>query len=182
MTGLRSLAALAVLVVAGTADATVVVEKDFGALCDEAEMIFVGRVLSTEARWRGEEQRSIETVVTFRVLEALHGVDGDEVQLSFAGGEIDGLSEVVAGLPEFRADEDVVLFASRKPSISPVVGFNQGCFRVADGRVLNAEGAPVAGVSERGLTLGEEGQRGIPLADFLDGVRKRLEMRGGGTP
>jgi hypothetical protein len=164
----------------GTATATVVIEKDLDDIAREADMVFVGRVVSVESRWRDEKRRSIETVVTFHVVEALHGVDQRQVALAFAGGEIDGLSEVVAGMPEFRAGEEVVLFASRKASISPVIGFNQGCFRIEGGRVLTSESAPVTGTSERGLRLGAEGQPGMPLGEFLDDVRRRLERRGGG--
>jgi len=158
------------------AGATTIIEKDFSSICAEADLIFAGVVRKVESRWRDQARRSIETVVTFTVEERVHGVSGSEVELAFAGGEMDGLREVVAGIPEFRVGEQVVVFASSQPSISPVIGFNQGYFRVEGGRVLNAERAPVLGARQRALTVGDSSQteRGMPLSEFLAAVRQRL--------
>jgi hypothetical protein len=161
-----------------------VIEKSLADLCQEADMVFVGRTLAVESRWRVDEEKSIETVVTFAVLEPLYGTTDREVTLRFGGGEVDGLREVIAGVPQFRAGEEVVVFAHRKPSISPVVGFNQGYFRVVDGRVVNADDQPVTGVSERALAFGSSAEgtaRAVTLAQFLDTVRARLAERGGGS-
>jgi hypothetical protein len=177
-------AALLVLALAPrAARATMVVEKPFADLCREADLIFAGKVTSVASRWRDERRQSIETAVTFAVTDAVIGVDGSEVQLVFAGGEMDGIREAIGGIPEFRPGEEVVLFAVRRPSLSPIVGFHQGCFRVVDGRVSNVDGAPVTGVSERGLALGQSdaGERGVPLAQFLAEVRQRLADRDGGS-
>lgn len=178
-----ALALTAVLPLA-PARATTLIEKDFSALCDEADMVFAGRVRGVESRWRDETRSAIETVVTFTVEDRVHGVAGSEVQLAFGGGEIDGLREVIAGMPAFVVGDEVVVFASSRPSVSPVIGFNQGYFRVEGGRVLNAERAPVTGVQQRALTLGKpaEGARGMPLNDFLGVVRERIAERGGSRP
>ncbi len=166
------------------ANASTVIEKDFASLCREADMIFAGRVSAVQSRWSDESRRSIETVVTFSVDDAVFGVTGNQVQLTFAGGEMDGLREVTGGIPEFRAGEEVVIFASNKRSISPIIGFNQGSFRVANGLVSNVDGLPVTGVSQRGLSLGEPAasERGLPLAQFLGAVREQLSKRTESAP
>jgi hypothetical protein len=181
-TGIAAITAL--LLLAAPAAATTVIEKDLSELSAEADLVFVGRVAAVESRWRDEERRAIETVVTFDVLESLYGDASGQVKLPFAGGELDGLREVVAGLPQFTVGEQVVVFATEHPGISPIVGFHQGCFRVVTGPtgpvVLNAENAPVTGVQGRNLSTGQaqQGPAGaMPLDRFLDGVRDQLRNR-----
>lgn len=180
----------AVLLCAAPAPATTVIEKNLADLCNEADMIFVGKVVSVESRWREPERKSIETAVRFAVMEPVYGVEGSDVVLTFSGGEVDGLREVVAGLPQFAPGEEALIFATNQRLVSPVVGFHQGCFRVAEegGRavVLNAEREPLTSVQGRSLFFGkqEDGPRGaVPLDRFIDTVRQQLEKRGTpGTP
>jgi hypothetical protein len=179
----------ALLCPAAPATATTVIEKDLSQLSAEADLVFVGRVAAVESRWRDEGRKAVETVVTFDVLESLYGDAPAQVKLPFAGGEVDGLREVVAGLPQFTVGEQVVVFATEHPGISPIVGFHQGCFRVVEGPagpvVLNAENAPVTAVQGRNLALGKADQdtsQAMPLDRFLDGVRQQLRNRPKGTP
>lgn len=167
------------------ARATTVIEKDLTDLCNEADLVFVGKVTALQSGWRDPSKRGMETAVTFHVIDRVYGSIGDDVTLRFAGGEADGLREVVAGMPEFKIGEEVLLFASNKPSISPVIGFHQGCFRIveSDGErvVLTADSAPVLGVNGRALFSGKrtDGPQGaVPLDRFLDTVRTRLDERG----
>lgn len=169
-------------------EATTVIEKDLSDLCNEADKIFVGKVVSVESGWRDESQKAIQTVVTFAVLEPVYGVDGGEVKLTFAGGEAGGIREVVAGMPEFHPGEEVMVFASDQPSLSPIIGFHQGCFRVVDGDsgkvVLDVESRPV-GLQGRALSFGkrDNGTQGaVSLDQFLDTVRTHVGQRGKGTP
>jgi len=177
------LSAAFLLLAAPRADATTVVAKDLGDLCAEADMIFVGKVVSVTSRWADERKQAIETLVDFSVLEPIYGVTTSAVQLSFSGGEVDGLKEVVAGAPQFQPGEEVLIFASKERWISPIIGFHQGCFRVVDSdggkRVLDAEGHPVS-VEGRALRYGprENGVSGASLSDFLDSVRRQLGERG----
>ncbi|GEM47939.1 hypothetical protein DC3_35740 [Deinococcus cellulosilyticus NBRC 106333 = KACC 11606] len=43
------------------------------------------------------------------------------------------------GAPTFRKDEEWVVFLYKTPYDSPVVGFNQGMYRIQDGRVLGVD-------------------------------------------
>lgn len=175
--GAAAFAALLMLVAPGRA--TVVVHKDFAALCAEADWIFVGTVLAVQSEWRDRARRAIRTRVTFGELSWLKGGPADRITLRFAGGELDGLREEIAGVPRFAVGERRVLFAHDGAFISPLVGFNQGDFRVVDG----PEGAVVLAPDESppATTGGAALQRGaapaLPLDTFLDRVRDQL-----GTP
>lgn len=43
------------------------------------------------------------------------------------------------GAPSFKKDEEWVLFLYKNPYDSPIVGFNQGMYRIQDSRVLGIE-------------------------------------------
>ena len=183
---LSIIGALVPLLFAAAATATTVIEKSLDDLCKEADMVFVGKVVEVQPRWRAQERRSIETEVTFAVLEPLYGTRSGDVKLSFSGGDLDGLREVVAGVPQFQPGEEVLVFATNEPSVSPIVGFHQGCFRVVDGGggpiVLDAENRSVS-LRGRASELDKRAiSSGVSLDDFLTEVRTQLGRRGKGTP
>jgi hypothetical protein len=162
------------------AGATVVVAKDFAALCAEADLIFVGTVAGVASRWSDPQRQAIETEVTFTDLTWLRGGSETPVRLRFAGGEMEGLHEAVAGVPRFAVGERRVVFARAGHYASPIVGFNQGLFRVVDGAsgpvVLDEEGRAVTGVGRAALQRGASDDRraALPLDAFLDRVRTQL--------
>jgi len=169
----------AVVALGGRAAATVVVAKDFNALCDEADMIFVGTVVSVESRWVDPERQAIETLVTFSDLSWIRGATRGAITLRFAGGAVDGIHEEIAGVPQFQVGERRVIFARDGRFVSPVIGFDQGAFRVVEG----SGGLQVIDAAEvndpRGaLHLGAPPASGTPapvsLDEFLTRVRQRL--------
>ena len=183
-TSCLTLAALAVLaLVPRPARATVVVAKDFAALCAEADLVFVGTVTATAPEWSDPEHRAIRTRVTFSDLTWLRGGGETTLTLRFAGGELDGLHEEVAGVPQFAVGERRVLFARAGSYVSPLVGFNQGLFLVVDTAagpvVLDAEGRAVTGFDRAALRRGSAGDAAtaLPLAAFLSRVRFEMERR-----
>lgn len=167
---------------------TVIVPKSFADLAAEAELIFVGTVARVESRWADEERSAIETIVTFTDIEALLGAAEREVSLRFGGGEVDGLREQIAGVPRFEIGERVVLFARRDRSLSPIIGFHQGCFRVTEGpqgpavsACATAANSPSDSVASLRLEAPDTGSsNGEPLVDFLGRVRREIERRPGG--
>ncbi|MFN8642011.1 MAG: hypothetical protein U0802_10245 [Candidatus Binatia bacterium] len=173
-----SLSALA----ASRAAATVVVAKDFAALCAEADLVFVGTVTAVVPRWRDAQRQAIETEVTFADLTWLRGGPQAATTLRFAGGEMDGVHEAVAGVPQFAVGERRVVFAHAGRFVSPIVGFNQGVFRVVDGAdgpvVLDAGGRAVTGVGRAALQRGAPDDRAaaVSLDAFLERVRAQLAI------
>jgi hypothetical protein len=169
------------ILLAAPAKATVVVPKDFVALCREADLIFVGTVTDTRSRWVDEADGDIETLVTFSDLDPLLGVEQGTVTLRFSGGEMDGRREEIAGIPRFHVGERAVIFARRGRWLNPIVGFRQGCFRVVEGEagpvVLDADGHPLVDVQQGAVRLGapEAGTgAAMPLDVFLERVRREI--------
>jgi hypothetical protein len=168
--------------------ASTVAAKSLHALCGEAADIFVATVEQVAVRWADGARSRIETQVTFGDLEILAGPARASRTLRFAGGELDGLRDEVAGMPQFAPGERVVVFARTEQSLSPIVGFHQGVFRIADSArgsvVLSAHRLPVLGVAGGTVQLGgatTPPDAALSLADFLDLVRRDLAA-GGGTP
>ena len=165
------------------ARATAVIAKDFAALCAEADMVFVGTVREVHSQWADAAEQSIETLVTFSDLTPLHGAEEGEVTLRFAGGTVDDIREEVAGVPRLAVGERVVIFARHERSISPIVGFNQGCFRVVDGPsgavVLDVDHRPVPAADGGAFGVAPERASGssVSLAVFLDRIRRELDAR-----
>lgn len=154
--------------------ATTVVGKSFCDLCREADFVFVGSVVEVKSEWADDEHSRIRSAVTFADLRWVYGAQRPQVTLRFAGGEVDGITEVIGGMPRFSVGQRVLLFARDEESISPIVGFHQGCVGVArdsTGRevVISAGGRPVVGVGEVGFELGDAGAD-VSTAMSLDDV------------
>ncbi len=171
----------AILWLCGEAAATVVIAKDFNALCDEADMIFVGTVVSVDSRWADQERQSIETLVTFSDLSWIRGTPRGAITLRFSGGAVDDIVEEIAGVPQFRPGERRVIFARDAKLVSPIVGFDQGALRVTDGSNGPQVVGPDAESSGGALHLGVPPASGTPvpvsLDEFVERVRRRLANR-----
>jgi hypothetical protein len=92
---------------------------------------------------------------------------GEELSLSFYGGE----PVVVTGMPHFAPGEVVFVLAYNAPYYSPIVGFNQGLWRLG----------PRGFEDERGrlLSLGEAGElvlegEGAADEEILTALRQAL--------
>jgi hypothetical protein len=181
--------------VAARAGATVVVAKDFAALCAEADLIFVGTVTDVASRWADPSRQAIETLVTFGELTWLRGGAQPSVTLRFAGGTVDGLHEEIAGVPQFVVGERRMIFARAGAFVSPIVGFDQGALRViehagsaavvvgAGGPRPPRDGAEAPGNAVVRLTPPHPAtsdqhpaarEEPVPLDEFLDRVRREL--------
>jgi len=91
------------------------------------------------------------------VSDVLAGRDpGSLTTLSFAGGDTDGLSIGVPGVPQLRAGDHYVFFIeprpdASKPALVPTVGWGQGLYRIV--RVNEREKSTTALVSADGEPL-----------------------------
>ncbi len=97
-------------------------------MVDQAEVAFYGKVTKVEVIERDKEPW---TQVTFTVTEPLLGTEKEATEiLNFYGGTLDsGLSLTVNLMPQFFAEEEILILAYKDDFHSPIVGFRQGLWR-----------------------------------------------------
>jgi hypothetical protein len=134
------------LVFTSSAGATTYLPVTFQDLVSQADVIFVGDVVDVRPfTLRTRTGTLVKTRVTFRVDDAVYGTTSLVEVFDFLGGEADGYGLAVEGMPRFAVGDRQVVFAHRKASINPIVGFTQGLLRVRRDsggvdRVLTFEG------------------------------------------
>jgi hypothetical protein len=167
--------------IARTASATVEVPVEFGEMVQGSQLVVHGRVVDVRGQQTGD-RRSIETIVTVAVSEALKGQPGDTVTFRMPGGEVGRYRRVMVGVPRFSSGDDVIVFLrGGAPALPTVFGLSQGLYRVAraaDGRAVVAPAllaAPAAG-AER-VVRGDPARQPLALEAFARAVRARLESR-----
>jgi hypothetical protein len=148
--------------------ALVVRELSFDELVVEAGSIYRGRVVKKRVAWN-ESRTLILTHYTLSIRETLKGTPGAQVRFSELGGEIDGVALDVPGAPEYRLDEEVVVFLHAEKGRVMTLNWRRGKFPVE--RMRNGESRVVMPAS-----------RDRPTTEaFTRRVRNALD-RGGGGP
>lgn len=113
-----------------TASATVVPRMDLHSLTHSAGAIVHGRVLRHWSAWDASH-RYIWTHYAVQIDDRLKGSTTDTTVISEPGGVVDGLAMKVAGVPEYRDGEEVVLFLHSTPAgYLRCYGLAQGKFTV----------------------------------------------------
>ncbi len=162
-----------------SAMATVVRALSFEAQCQTADRIFVGTVRAIATRPHAATTGLLETVVTFTVEETVTGSVPSELELHLAGGELDGKRQTIDGMPEFAVGERYIVMMEpdqEPPLVSPIIGFNQGLYRVEPDRSATGR-LVVRSRSGRPLTLAAAATTARAAASepdvetFLDAVR-----------
>lgn len=166
------------------AHGTTVLQLDLASLSSRASRILLARCESTgNVLIDGVPCTQVE----FEILEVVKGQGDGRQTVLFAGGELDGVRQWVAGMPTFEPGEEVVLFLSAPDSRgrSWPIGLSQGkvgVVRNAGGEavVVRADGdvKRVAGpTSARPVAAPPSRQ---PLGLFLDQVRHLAGLMQGG--
>src|ERR1043165_1057702 len=95
-------ATVALIVVAPTRGIATTVEIITTAVqATDADRIFVGTVTSVTSRPKATAPKYFETVVGFDVEETVAGTVPAHLDLTFSGGEVDGILQRVEGMPTF---------------------------------------------------------------------------------
>ena len=113
--------------------ATSVVAPSFPELVAEARVIARVKVAVIRAVWvETPDGRTIKTLVTFNVEKILKGAPAPELTLSFLGGELEGQSLRVQGVPSFVLGQTDIVFISdlSGAEFCPLVGVMHGRYRV----------------------------------------------------
>lgn len=132
--------------------------------------------------------RLIITRVTLRVEQTIKGSPPQRLVVEVLGGTLGGETLRVSHVPEFRVGDRDVLFLNHEPhAISPLVGSDQGRFRVlADNetgvpRVLTMGFEPLLSLSQVGAARTGVARRmsaALSLNEFVTAVRDRVRTLG----
>lgn len=88
-------------------------QKALRELTIQADLIVVGNVTALRSQWDAKKS-GILTLVTISNGEILKGASpGSEVTVVTPGGEVDGIGELYSHTPQFKMEEDVVVFLKR---------------------------------------------------------------------
>ncbi|HEX7003435.1 MAG TPA: hypothetical protein VF168_04535 [Trueperaceae bacterium] len=163
---------LLTLLAAGTALATTYRELSLAEILERAEVAFFGTVASVTVEERLGEPW---TIVEFAVERQL-AAEGEAArrELAFLGGELAGEALRVSLMPAFEVGEEVLVLAYDEPYISPIVGFDQGLWRVDDGELRDARGRRLS-VDEDGRLVADGPRVEIDL--ILGAIEAELEDR-----
>jgi len=183
MTLTRRVAVTAALValMPALALATMEVPVEFGEMVQGSQLVVYGRVVDVRGQQTGD-RRSIETIVTMAVAQALKGQPGETVTFRLPGGEVGRYRRVVVGVPRLVSGDDVIVFLrGGAPALPTVFGLSQGLYRVARGADGGATVAPAvftapAAGAER-IVRGDPARRPLGLDAFAREVRARVEAR-----
>lgn len=156
-------------------------------LVSQAPTIVVATVTARRADWEFYgSSRLIITTITLEIEQTLKGSAPRTLQVEVMGGTIGDETQRVSHVPEFRVRERDVLFLSGHPhSVSPLVGSDQGRFRVVNesasgvARVVTAGFQPLRSLAEIGAARVEPARslsEALTLSDFVNLVRDRIRF------
>ena len=129
-----------------SASATTVLSVSMGQMAEASELVFEGRVLTQEPQGEG---RKIRTCIAFEVLEVVKGpAVGSPLELCFSGGTRKGRTRHIHGMRHPQPGEHGIYFVETlaEARVNPLLGWQQGHFRVSDGSVATADGRDVVAV------------------------------------
>lgn len=180
-----AIAALALVLTAAPAGATILEKLDFDALCGGAGRVVLARCIENSSAW-DPPGRTILTTTRFAISETLKGPAEASVAVTALGGTVGDRSMGVAGSPRFNPGEEYVLFLDAVPAGGWMCkGWTQGRYSVVTDPATGAKSVrgdtTGASMMKRGSPKVEEGGRGdsMPLSGFLDAVRAKLSSGGG---
>ena len=128
-----------------TLSATVVPRMSLGEIADSSERVVHGVVTRKWSAW-DDSHRYIWTHYEIQVNDTLKGPAGTRFTISEPGGMVGDIGMHLSGAPEFRAGDEIIVFAYQTPiDYWRVRGYSQGAFTVnpgADGLQLVAPLAP----------------------------------------
>ena len=158
------------VIASAAVDATVMIPAEFTEMVNGSQVIVHGVVTRVDARMVGD-RRTIETVVTVQVLDALKGAVEATAAFRVPGGEVGRYRRVMVGAPIFREGDEVVVFLAGRPPAMPMpFGLNQGVYRVARA-AGRATVAPLVIDGQARVVRGDPARRPLAVDAFAASVR-----------
>lgn len=130
----RVIAAAFLTLIADPALATTVIPKSDAALVRDAGLILEGRVSDVRSEWAagGAQIHTLVTISVDRIVKNTGAATPSSVTLRVLGGTVGDLTLAIIASPRYTPDEEVLLMLRPdwERTLHPVVGFNQGKFRI----------------------------------------------------
>lgn len=124
------LLAFGLILLAAAADATVIAPAELSDVVSGSHAIVHGRVIAVRSTTTSD-RRSIFSLVTLSVDEALKGRPGQTVTFRVPNGQVGRYRRIVVGAPEFAVGDEVVVFLhGAAPRMPTLFGLSQGVYRV----------------------------------------------------
>ena len=166
-----------------TAESTVVLRADFPELFEKSDWVVEARVVRVNPK-AVHPLGGVETRVTIEVSRWWKGQFSDRsLIIRLPGGQRDGVKTKVAGIPQFKEGEDLILFLEQYGNGGIPTGLYQGVFRVVsgDGELLVTQSLGSVHYVERGEkgalndSPHQQDTYGIPLEQFRNELRLRAK-------
>jgi len=175
---LAAMTAVAVLMCT-PAHSLTVISRSFDELVQHADLVLVGTVSKVHSEFAddGLDQNTIFSYVNFNDLQVVKGqVNSEPYEMRVPGGVVGRFAQDYPGIPAFQTGQRYLVFIhGNRHDFFPVVGINQGVFRI----LSNAQGQQVV---VRDDHIGHDGLRALttltqdaPTLDkFIQDIRARL--------
>lgn len=176
----RKAFALAVILVLipVAADATIARAVKFDDKVENAAAIVVGKCVAQRAEW-DPAHNWILTYSTFRVEKTLKGNPTQEITIVTPGGTVDGITQEIIGVPQFREGEEHALFVRQSQAGPTVLYLEQGDYKVIVDRgerhVQPVVSSAVLVDTGRGTAVRPESSRS--LREFEGSIRQTIDRR-----
>jgi hypothetical protein len=151
--------------------AMVVVPAEFGEMVAASQTIVHGRVVDVQS-YETAGRRTIETLVTVQVVEAIKGQPGSTAYFKLPGGQVGRYRRVMVGAPQCARGDEVVLFLKGSaPAVPMPFGLTQGVYRVHRDAAGRATVMPMVPAGTERIVRGDPARRAPALAAFTSMVR-----------
>jgi hypothetical protein len=156
--------------------AMVVVPAEFSEMVGASNTIVHGRVVDVQS-YETAGRRTIESLVTVQVVEAIKGQPGSTAYFKLPGGQVGRYRRVMVGAPQCaRGDELVLFLKGSAPAVPVPFGLTQGVYRVsrATGQAVVM---PLVNVGSGRVVRGDPAKHPLELAAFTNLVRTIADPR-----
>jgi len=175
-----------VMLMEWNADGAIYRRMSLDSLVQSSEFVIYGRVIESRALW-DPATATIWTRTELLVIDGPKGQPGKSVAITEPGGIMNGRGVLYPGTPQFKLDQEVVLFLYRAPGNRlRVTGLLQGVYAVvADGLTGERMAQPVMPQPETAFEDGSPGAQTIKrlaagqesLSHFLYVIRQKASNR-----
>ena len=169
-------ASMFLLLAAPGAHATTVLPAEFSEMVRSSPLIVHGTITSVRSGLSGP-RRTIETLVTVDVIDAIKGGGARQIVFRTPNGQVGRYRRITVGAPEFSEGEEVVLFLAGRPPMVPLpFGLNQGVYRVNRSGGQAVVAAVISEAAGR-VVRGDPARRPLTVDAFAREVRAAMERR-----